>query len=70
MQAKGRVLNSLDDWRGDQVGDLLTRRKGVPPNGGNFQSHHTSYVSRDMALMEHKRQDGLLDPYPANRYAQ
>ena len=70
VQAKGRVLNSLDDWRGDQVGDLLTRRKGVPPNGGNFQSHHTSYVSRDMALMEHKRQDGLLDPYPANRYAQ
>jgi hypothetical protein len=69
VEAKGRVLNSVDDWRGDAIRDLLTRRRGIPPGSPDFQSNHTSYVSRDMALTEHKRQAGLLDPYPANRYA-
>lgn len=69
VEAKGRVLNGIDDWRGDGVGDLLNRRKGVAPGDTNFMTNHTSYVSRDTALMAHKRQEGLLDPYPANRYA-
>jgi hypothetical protein len=67
LQRRGRVLDSLDDWKGDDVTDALTQPVKQDLMG---TVEYSSYLGRDLNYQSKMRPLGAVIPYPQDALAQ